>query len=110
MPLVFAAVATAHSTPTVGWTSWFPDPVVILGVLAATFCYLRLLGPWQTRFANAAPIPLARRLSFFAGLACAVVALLSPLEPLADDYLLSAHMVQHLLLTLAIPPLIYYGL
>jgi putative membrane protein len=103
-------VVLTTTVPAVSWTSWFPDPVVILGVLAATFCYLRLCRPWQTRFTASAPIPTARRVSFFAGLACAVLALLSPLEPLADDYLLSAHMVQHLLLTLAIPPLIYYGL
>lgn len=94
----------------VTWSSWFPDPIIILGVLAAGFAYLRLAGPWRARFRDSAPIPTARVISFVAALACLVAALLSPLEPLSDDYLLSAHMVQHLLLVLAFPPLFYYGL
>src|SRR3954471_6778934 len=87
-------------------TSWTPDPVVMLGVLLAGFAYLRLIGPWRARFMDAEPVERARVARFLGALVVLVIALLSPLEPLADDYLLTAHMVQHLLLTLAVPPLV----
>jgi putative membrane protein len=90
--------------------SWYPDPVVILGVSAATWLYLRAIGPQRHRFEGSAPVERARVVSYFLGLAAIVVALLSPLEPLADDYLLSAHMIQHLLLTIVAPPLMLYGI
>ena len=38
-----------------------------------------------------------------------VVALVSPLHELGDNYLFSAHMVQHLLMTLVAPPLLLLG-
>ncbi len=44
-----------------------------------------------------------------AGIAVMFVALTSPLDPLGDDYLFSAHMLQHLLLMLAVPPLLLAG-
>src|SRR5439155_9431572 len=47
--------------------------------------------------------------SFFAGIVVAALALLSPLHPLGERYLLSAHMVQHLLITLVAPPLLLLG-
>lgn len=37
-------------------------------------------------------------------------ALISPLDMLGDEYLLSAHMAQHLLLELAVPPLLLLGI
>jgi putative membrane protein len=37
-------------------------------------------------------------------------ALISPLDVLADDYLFSAHMLQHMLLILAVPPLLILGI
>ena len=39
-----------------------------------------------------------------------LLALISPLDVLADDYLFSAHMLQHMLLVLAVPPLLILGL
>ncbi len=48
--------------------------------------------------------------AFSAGLAILLVSLNGPIHDLSDDYLFSAHMVQHLLLTLVFPPLILLGL
>ena len=50
-------------------------------------------------------IPLSQPVAFFGGCAALLVALNGPLHDLSDYYLLSAHMVQHLLLTLVVPPL-----
>lgn len=46
---------------------------------------------------------------FLAGLLALALAVQSPLHHLADRYLFSAHMVQHLLLTLVVPPLLLLG-
>ena len=46
---------------------------------------------------------------FIAGLLALVVALNGPLHDLSDYYLFSAHMVQHLVLTLVVPPLLLVG-
>jgi len=47
--------------------------------------------------------------SFAAALAVLGLALNGPLHNLSDSYLFSAHMAQHLLLTLVFPPLLLYG-
>jgi putative membrane protein len=89
--------------------TWYPDPAVLFGVLALGFLYRRYTGPKRDRFRDSAPVESARVASFFTGLAVIVLALLSPLGVLADDYWLSAHMVQHLLLTLIVPPALLWG-
>jgi putative membrane protein len=48
-------------------------------------------------------------LAFFAGVLIVALALLSPLHALGEGYLLSAHMVQHLLITMVAPPLLWLG-
>ena len=50
-----------------------------------------------------------RLLSFLAGLVCLWISIGSPLEALADE-LLSAHMIEHLILMSIVPPLILLGL
>jgi cytochrome c oxidase assembly factor CtaG len=59
-------------------------------------------------------IPRPRRLrqatSFTLGVTVMLLALISPLDPLGDEYLFSAHMLQHLLLLLIVPPLLLAGL
>src|SRR4029077_15926075 len=53
---------------------------------------------------------LARARWFVAGVAVMLFALISPLDTLGDEYLFSAHMLQHLLLELAVPPLLLGGI
>ena len=52
---------------------------------------------------------LSRARWFVAGVAVMLFALCSPLDTLGDEYLFSAHMIQHLLLELAVPPLLLLG-
>jgi putative membrane protein len=53
--------------------------------------------------------PTRQRASFIAGAVVLFVALGPPLDDWADHYLLTAHMVQHLLLILLAAPLLLYG-
>lgn len=83
--------------------AWTFDPLVVAGVAVSLWWYLRALGrlrgpawpKWRTR-------------CFVAGLAVIALALLSPVDVYAG-YLLSVHMVQHLMLTMMAPPLLLFG-
>jgi putative membrane protein len=77
---------------------WHADVVVGLAVLAAVY-------GWATRRAGE-PLVAVRSLALLGAVAVLAFALNGPLHDLSDRYLFSAHMVQHLLLTLAVPPLL----
>lgn len=47
--------------------------------------------------------------SFFAGLLAMFLSLNGPIHDISDYYLFSGHMVQHLVLTIAVPPLLLVG-
>jgi len=86
--------------------AWSFAPAVVVPVLAAATLYWR---GWRTlslrmpeRFDTRRPV------AFMAGLATIALALCSPLDGLGHD-LLQAHMVQHLLLMVVAPPLLWLG-
>jgi cytochrome c oxidase assembly factor CtaG len=68
--------------------------------------YLR--GWWIIRGADASLLPPWRAAAFLAGLGFIWIALASPLDAL-NDRLLTAHMLQHMLLLTVAPPLILLG-
>jgi cytochrome c oxidase assembly factor CtaG len=84
--------------------SWTFEPwvAVPIGLAAALYVcgWLRRRAPQRAG--------AGRLAAFTGGLAAIVVALESPLHPLAEQ-LLQAHMVQHLLLLMVAPPLIWLG-
>ena len=63
---------------------------------------------WRARNVAARPSTI-QRVSFAAGLFVIFASLNGPLHDLSDYYLFSAHMVQHLVLTLVAAPLLIYG-
>lgn len=93
-------------SPAIGW-SW--EPSVVLGSLALAGGYLACVGPRRKRFRGSSPVPRWRVGAFLAGVGALFLALASPLDDLSDHYLLTAHMVQHLVLTLIVPPLLLLG-
>jgi putative membrane protein len=88
---------------------WDLDPVLLGTLLALAMAYTLLAGPLRERIAPGAPLPRGRALVFAAGLLVAFLAEASPLHELSDRYLLSAHMVQHLLLSYVVAPLLIAG-
>jgi cytochrome c oxidase assembly factor CtaG len=85
---------------------WIADPSISLPIGAAAAGYALALASARGRGSRT---PSARRIvSFYVGLAAIAFALLGPLEHLGGERF-SAHMAQHLLLTLVGPPLIFLG-
>src|ERR671934_2782330 len=86
--------------------SWLRGEVyadVVIGVVLLAGAYT-----WAT-LASRRPAPLGPPLAFFGGCAALLAALNGPLHDLSDYYLFSAHMVQHLVLTLVVAPLWLIG-
>jgi cytochrome c oxidase assembly factor CtaG len=86
--------------------SWAFLPVPAFGLMATALIYFR--GWRKLRRQVPARYPLSRLVSFFAGLAAIYLSLASPLDAFAS-FLLTAHMVQHLLLTMVVPPFLLLG-
>jgi putative membrane protein len=92
-----------------GWGSWTFQPVVIVALLAAAVLYRRMYLRAAARSSTSAP-GAGHWVPYAAGLVTVAVALLSPLDPIGDRYLLSAHMMQHVLLSDIAPALLVLGL
>ena len=82
------------------WQRWDLHPSVVIGLVLLGGLYVSL-GGLQARRRRVA--------SFAAALVVLFLALNGPLHNLSDSYLFSAHMAQHLVLTLVFPPLFLYG-
>lgn len=92
------------------WLDWNLSPSLVLGLAALAGGYLYVLGPWGRRRGWTGKIDRTRAACFFAGVAVLALALMSPLDALGDDYLFSAHMVQHMLIAIVAPPLLLLGM
>ena len=77
-------------------SSWEAPPVVLIGAAVALGLFVQAFVRLRRRRAEHAP--WTRALLFGAGLALVVVPLVSPLDSIGDEQLLSAHMLQHVLL------------
>jgi putative membrane protein len=98
-------VAVLHPFTQLGWLAWSIHPSTVVGIAALGALYL-----WRaSRAKPGETLRGARKQSIFAGLFVMFASLNGPLHDLSDDYLFSAHMVQHLVLTLAMPPLLIAG-
>jgi putative membrane protein len=99
VPLLHVGASLSLSSFTVHWST-------VVGLLAIAALY-----EWRARTTDGpiAPSVRAPRPYFYAALAVIFFSLNGWLHDLSDWYLFSAHMVQHLLLTLLMPPLLIVG-
>ncbi len=79
----------------VGWT-WYPS--VLIGFSLWTLLYVLAIRRGRST-------PPLQQIAFHLGTLIGLVALVSPLDELGDEYLFSAHMLQHLLLIFGAAPL-----
>ncbi len=92
------------------YLGWQFGPVLLGGIAAAAVTYYLAVGPLRSRLAPGAPYPRGRAAVFGLGLVLLYLNEGSPLHDLAERYLLSAHMVQHLLLSYVVAPVILAGI
>jgi putative membrane protein len=90
------------------WTQWHADPSIVVGLalLAGAYCVATVR---RRPGASDVPVEPLRVVSFVGALAVLFGALTGPVHDLSDYYLFSAHMIQHMLLAFAMPPLLLYG-
>ena len=94
--------------PTIGWHA-HPDVWLLVAVLAGG--YWIAIRRWGPRFVSPGEPPATRgqMAAFYLGVLTIWVAADWPVHELAEERLLSVHMVQHLLLSLVAPPLLLIG-
>jgi len=95
-----------NSVAEAAFASWRIEPGVLAGLVISALLYTR---GW-IRLQSQAPrrFPTWRLMSFWGGLVTLAFALFSPLDAFAN-FLLSVHMVQHMLLIMVAPPLLLLG-
>ena len=79
--------------------AWDWEPSVVIGCVSLAIGFLVLTRGRQRNIWY-----------FLAGLLVLLLDLVSPLDVLGDQYLFSAHIVQHLVLAMAVPPLLIAGM
>jgi cytochrome c oxidase assembly factor CtaG len=87
--------------------AWDPDPLLSFTLVMASVLYARGLATMRSRRPGPSP-ERKRNVAFYAGLAVVALAVMSPLHALAET-LLSAHMVQHVVLIVVAAPLLAYA-
>ncbi|MDX6530950.1 MAG: hypothetical protein QOH41_3240 [Blastocatellia bacterium] len=88
------------------FSSWNLDPWLLIPALVIGLLYAR---GWRRQYKRAPDrFGFPQLVSFYAGLTAVLFALISPLDTFAG-WLLTVHMIQHLLLMMVAPPLILYG-
>lgn len=80
--------------------AWDWEPSVVIGCAVLLIMYFVFVRPRQSGKATL----------FVLGVIVLLIALVSPIDSLSDDYLFSAHMVQHLLLILVVIPLLIWAM
>jgi len=88
---------------------WLPDPAVLAPIALLVFVYVRRFRAARREENGRGAGPL-QALAFSGGILALVTAVASPIDGLGEDYLFSAHMVQHVLLGDIAPLLLLLGL
>ena len=88
---------------------WHTEPLLLIILLGAGWLYALAIGPLRNRIATGANFPLRQCILFYSGLAITYLAVGSPLDQLGEQFLFSAHMLQHMLLIYTSTTLFIYG-
>jgi putative membrane protein len=88
---------------------WHTEPFLLITLLGVGWLYALAVGPLRNRIAEGAPFPLRPCMLFYAGLILTYLAVGSPLDQIGEQFLFSAHMVQHMLLIYCAATLFIFG-
>jgi putative membrane protein len=104
-----STLATAVVPPSELASAWSFEPAVLAGALLALVLYAQGFVRLRRR-GRRDHAPTWRAVAFGSGIILLVLALVSPLDVIGEQYLLSAHMLQHVLIGDAAVALIWLGL
>jgi cytochrome c oxidase assembly factor CtaG len=90
-------------------TQWNWEPSIVVGTALIVGFYLYALNSLRKRYYPEEQVKTGQTFAFLLGMFIMFLALVSPLDELGDSYLFSAHMLQHLCLTMVGPPLLLIG-
>jgi len=79
----------------IDWTHWHNEPFLIGGLIFLGWLYAILAGPLRSRLAPGIAYPTRKAVMFYSALLCFYLGVGSPLDQIAERFLLSAHMLQH---------------
>jgi len=88
---------------------WHTEPLLLITILGFGWLYALGVGPLRHRIAPGESFPLGRCITFYAGLGLVYLTVGSPLDQIGEQFLFSAHMVQHMLLIYFAPVLFFFG-
>lgn len=94
----------------IDWHHWHNEPLLVGGLVLAAWLYALCVGPFRKAISPAAPFPTREAWSFYSGLVIFYLAVGSPWDQIGERYLLSAHMVQHMVIMYPAPLLVLIGL
>src|SRR5688572_9020350 len=110
--LLSTQTASAHDgqppAPHDLWNAWNWDPAIILSLILSAWIYAASRQELRRRASFRHSVLGWRAVSFVTGLITLFLALISPLDALSAA-LFSAHMLQHMLLIVIIPPMLLLG-
>lgn len=90
------------------WTRFDVHISTLIGCALWVAAYYHIIVRWRPL--TAPPATRMQQVSFVGGTVLLFLSLNGPLHDLSDNFLFSAHMVQHLVITLIVPPLWLMGL
>ena len=88
---------------------WHTEPLLLISLLLVGWLYALGTGPLRGKIDPTAKYPLAKAVLFYSGLIITYLAVGSPLDQIGEQFLFSAHMVQHMLLVYCSTTLFIFG-
>ncbi len=83
----------------IDWYHWHNEPILIGGLVFLGWIYAILTGPMRRYLAPMEPYPVRKAFWFYGALLTFYIAVGSPLDQIGERLLLSAHMIQHHIMT-----------
>ena len=91
------------------WLDWHVHPDVIVLIAGMLLAYWYAVTAWRDRIPDAGRVSRKQISLYCSGVFVVYLAAGSPIHDISEQYLLSMHMTQHMLLTLVAPPLLLAG-